>query len=201
MSQTYIPVALERLVHERANRQCEYCRCLSGFHSDAFAIEHIIPEAKGGTTEEANLALSCLGCNSFKGVFQTGRRLALSIKSNEQISANGLPASFVEDTWEQYLKDTADPFDVHKDYLGLISAPLETEVKNDLSDMQRWANFMEDARFMTEVESKGSGNAVKRSLLQSLQCPASLNSQQTVTKEDVVKLLRRLQFRQFDFLQ
>lgn len=72
MSQTYVPVALERLVHERANRQCEYCRCLSGFHSDSFAIEHIVPEAKGGATDEANLALSCLGCNGFKGAFQTG---------------------------------------------------------------------------------------------------------------------------------
>jgi 5-methylcytosine-specific restriction endonuclease McrA len=72
MSQTYIPMALERLVRERANGQCEYCRCLTGFHSDPFAIEHIVPEVRGGFTDEANLALSCLGCNSFKGAFQTG---------------------------------------------------------------------------------------------------------------------------------
>ncbi|GAB4457169.1 MAG: HNH endonuclease signature motif containing protein [Armatimonadaceae bacterium] len=72
MSQSYIPVALARLVTERARGQCEYCRCLSGFHSDPFAIEHIVPEALGGATEEANLALSCLGCNSFKGAFVTG---------------------------------------------------------------------------------------------------------------------------------
>jgi hypothetical protein len=30
------------------------------------------PEARGGATDETNLALSCLGCNSFKGAFQTG---------------------------------------------------------------------------------------------------------------------------------
>lgn len=71
MAGTYVSAALERLVAERASNQCEYCRCLSGFHSDPFAVEHIIPESRGGPTNEGNLALSCSGCNSFKGAFQT----------------------------------------------------------------------------------------------------------------------------------
>lgn len=73
MSQTYVPKALERLVVERAQGQCEYCRCLTDFSSDSFAVEHIIPESKDGATDEGNLALSCLGCNSFKGAFLAGR--------------------------------------------------------------------------------------------------------------------------------
>jgi hypothetical protein len=73
MSRSYIHAALARSVTERARGQCEYCRCLAGFHSDPFAVEHIIAEAAGGPTDEANLALSCLGCNSFKGAFLTGR--------------------------------------------------------------------------------------------------------------------------------
>ena len=72
MAQTHVPAALERLIFERSHGQCEYCRCLSGFHSDPFAVEHIIPGSRGGATHEANLALSCLGCNSFKAAFQTG---------------------------------------------------------------------------------------------------------------------------------
>lgn len=72
MSQTYIPLALQRFVEERARVQCEYCRCLSYVHSDPFAVDHIIPEARQGATNESNLALSCLGCNNFKGAFQTG---------------------------------------------------------------------------------------------------------------------------------
>jgi len=72
MSQAYVPRALVRAVTERAAGHCEYCRCLTGFSSDPFAIEHIIPEAQGGATEETNLALSCLGCNSCKGAFVTG---------------------------------------------------------------------------------------------------------------------------------
>ncbi len=72
MSQTYVPKALMRAVTERAAGQCEYCRCLTRFSADPFAVEHIIPEVRGGATEEANLALSCLGCNSVKGAFVTG---------------------------------------------------------------------------------------------------------------------------------
>lgn len=32
----------------------------------AFSIEHIIPAARGGSSTEENLALSCQGCNSHK---------------------------------------------------------------------------------------------------------------------------------------
>jgi len=46
---------------------------LSGFHPDPFAVEHIVPEARGGATDTTNLALSCLGCNSSKGAFVMGR--------------------------------------------------------------------------------------------------------------------------------
>ena len=76
MSQTYIPVALERLVRERASGYCEYCRCRSDFHSDPFSVDHIVPEARDGKTTEENLALCCLGCNSFKQAFVTGRDTA-----------------------------------------------------------------------------------------------------------------------------
>lgn len=72
MSKAHIPLATERIVRLRAQGQCEYCRCLSNFHSDPFAIEHILPEARGGTATEANLALSCPGSNSFNGRFLTG---------------------------------------------------------------------------------------------------------------------------------
>jgi HNH endonuclease len=69
MSKTYVPIALQREVTERARRYCEYCRCSSLFHSDPFSIEHIIPEVLGGDTITANLAFACLGCNKYKSIF------------------------------------------------------------------------------------------------------------------------------------
>ena len=35
-------------------------------------IDHIIPQAVGGTTALDNLCLACIGCNSYKRDFQVG---------------------------------------------------------------------------------------------------------------------------------
>lgn len=67
MARSYIPVAVDREVRARARYQCEYCRSPEDINTDPFSIEHIHPVSLGGTNEEANLALSCLGCNLAKG--------------------------------------------------------------------------------------------------------------------------------------
>lgn len=66
MSETRIPAALRRLVGERARGCCEYCRSQARFATEAFSVEHIIPESQGGPTSAENLALACQGCNSHK---------------------------------------------------------------------------------------------------------------------------------------
>lgn len=57
-----------RLVVERAQERCEYCRCPEEFTPDTFAIEHIHPRALGGSNLSNNLAFACQGCNGPKGV-------------------------------------------------------------------------------------------------------------------------------------
>jgi hypothetical protein len=64
---TYVSAALRRLVTERANAQCEYCRFPQTASLFAFEMEHIIAEKHDGITEAENLALSCPCCNRFKG--------------------------------------------------------------------------------------------------------------------------------------
>ena len=65
MSVTYIPAALRRATIERAGNRCEYCLLSDAYSAFSFHVDHIIPESKGGTTTEDNLAYSC-GCNHFK---------------------------------------------------------------------------------------------------------------------------------------
>ncbi|OYV78619.1 MAG: hypothetical protein B7Z73_19520, partial [Planctomycetia bacterium 21-64-5] len=60
-------VALERLVWQRANDACEYCRMPQALDAAPFQIDHIIAHKHGGVTEAENLALACLSCNLFKG--------------------------------------------------------------------------------------------------------------------------------------
>ncbi len=131
--------------------------------------------------------------------FQINSRLALSVKSNIQITASGINPSFVKDAWEQYSTNADNPFDTSKDYMGIISAPLDAETMNSLSEIQQYASVMDEVRFIAEVESKDSSNVIKRAIWGSLQCPPNIETQNNFTKEDAVRMLRRLQFLQLDF--
>ena len=57
---------LRQQVFERARGSCEYCRSQARYASQTFSAEHIVPRAKSGLTELANLALACQGCNNHK---------------------------------------------------------------------------------------------------------------------------------------
>ena len=67
-SKKKVPTALKRFVASRAFGLCEYCRSQEAFSPQPFSVEHILPEALGGLTEESNLAYSCQGCNGHKAV-------------------------------------------------------------------------------------------------------------------------------------
>lgn len=67
MSTTYIPVALRRLVEERAKYRCEYCLLPANLSFFSHEIDHIIAEKHEGKTEANNLAYTCWRCNRYKG--------------------------------------------------------------------------------------------------------------------------------------
>jgi len=58
---------LRKLVWDRAKRRCEYCQVPQKFDELPFHIDHIISQKQHGPTEESNLALACLACNTYKG--------------------------------------------------------------------------------------------------------------------------------------
>jgi 5-methylcytosine-specific restriction endonuclease McrA len=66
MPSVYIPVDKQRAVIERAEGRCEYCQSTADYATETFAVEHVMPVSRGGTSELDNLALSCLGCNGHK---------------------------------------------------------------------------------------------------------------------------------------
>lgn len=67
MSKTYIPKALRQQVTEQARRRCGYCLSQERITGQLLEVDHIIPEARGGPTEESNLWLMCSKCNQHKG--------------------------------------------------------------------------------------------------------------------------------------
>lgn len=62
-----VPVALRARVAERAKYRCGYCLSSQELLGMPMNIEHIVPEALGGSTDEENLWLACVRCNLYKG--------------------------------------------------------------------------------------------------------------------------------------
>ena len=72
MSHPGITEALRRKIRNDAGQRCGYCYSRQELVLGTLEIEHIVPLAKGGTDEEANLWLSCSLCNRYKATQVTG---------------------------------------------------------------------------------------------------------------------------------
>ncbi len=57
---------LKNRVRLKAKNRCGYCLTPQEIVSMPLEIEHIHPNAEGGTDEEENLWLACRNCNGFK---------------------------------------------------------------------------------------------------------------------------------------
>jgi hypothetical protein len=68
-----ISVASRQRVAEAARFHCGYCLTAQRIVRPLLGIDHIIPEARGGTSDEENLWLACPMCNSHKADRQKAR--------------------------------------------------------------------------------------------------------------------------------
>lgn len=63
----HVSAELRRIVQQRADHRCEYCRIPGILTFAPLEIDHIVSMKHGGATDESNLALSCSLCNKHKG--------------------------------------------------------------------------------------------------------------------------------------
>jgi hypothetical protein len=112
------------------------------------------------------------------------RRLAISAKGNQQVSASGLPSDFVAHAWEQW-RDPQGPFNHACDGLMLVTlGNLQTfdaawrEVKNACSGLDA-------ALTMSRIRSNRSQSRI----LDSVQKPEGTS---IATDEETIKLIRCL---------
>lgn len=63
---SYIGVELERRVRSAARNRCGYCLSPQHLVMARLQIEHILPLAKDGSSDESNLWLACPICNGHK---------------------------------------------------------------------------------------------------------------------------------------
>lgn len=67
-----ISTALRKRIREQSKDRCGYCLSEQRYVMGRLEIDHILPQAHGGTDDETNLWLSCRMCNGFKGAQTTG---------------------------------------------------------------------------------------------------------------------------------
>jgi 5-methylcytosine-specific restriction endonuclease McrA len=66
---TRVPNTVRQFVRIRANKQCEYCHRPDVYSVVSFHVDHIIPTKQhDGSSDEENLAWSCVHCNISKSV-------------------------------------------------------------------------------------------------------------------------------------
>ena len=68
-----MPHRLYQAVATRARHRCEYCRAPEEVFNQEFEVDHVVPQASGGSDDFANLALACRSCNLRKGTAQRAR--------------------------------------------------------------------------------------------------------------------------------
>lgn len=61
-----VPETIRQRIAEAARFRCGYCLTSQHVIGPLLEIDHIIPEARGGTNDEDNLFLACPMCNSHK---------------------------------------------------------------------------------------------------------------------------------------
>ena len=66
MPKPTVTAQMRRVITERAEGRCEYCRSVAEYATESFAVEHIHPLSRDGTSTLDNLALTCFGCNGHK---------------------------------------------------------------------------------------------------------------------------------------
>jgi len=67
MNRTSISQAVREHVAAEARYRCGYCQTQQAIIGMPLHIEHIIPQATGGSSETDNLWLACPPCNNYKG--------------------------------------------------------------------------------------------------------------------------------------
>lgn len=121
--------------------------------------------------------------------------VAISIKSNAQLTKKGFPKEFVKDAWELARLD--GPFQVGRDALCLATAPVDIEVQQACSSLLGKLVTADEERFAKRLSKPGYANEIERNTFGSLGCPAEVAT--GVAEAEVVRLAKSIRHRSFDF--
>ncbi|MEI3802332.1 MULTISPECIES: AAA family ATPase [unclassified Chitinophaga] len=130
---------------------------------------------------------------------QTIRRIAVSVKSNQQFNSKGCPAEINRLLWEQTLHHNSLVFNKDSDALCLVEAPISPAASADLNQLLQQAVHQDKATLHQRILTDRFYSKSGRKIYQSFYCPPDLAALYTVREEDTVNLLKCFMEREMDF--
>ena len=128
------------------------------------------------------------------------RHLAISIKSNQQVTRNGFPSDFVHQAWEQWLGVGPGVFQEGRDLLALAVGRLGSKIKAAWHDLLQEARDTTPDRLLQRIKSRRQSSGLKRAVFQSLLPPRDLRRGRNAEQE-TARLLPHIRLLHFDFLE
>jgi hypothetical protein len=120
--------------------------------------------------------------------------LALSVKSDRQVTAAGFPRQFTEAAWEQYSDtNSSNPFVLHRDLFGLVVGALAGTVLEAWQTLFRALRFGDTSRIAARYSSQGESSEIGRTLLR------SFVSAKHPELTEAVSIVRNVRLYHFDF--
>lgn len=127
------------------------------------------------------------------------RHLALSLKSDRQVTRNGFPPDFVQTVWEQWLGTPSGTFQEDRDVLALAVGDLAGNIKSAWDQMLGEALATDPGRLARRFRSGGHSSRLKRALFRSLRCPSDLKRSGASDAPAAARLLAHIRLMHFDF--
>lgn len=123
-------------------------------------------------------------------------QVAISIKSNVQITTNGFPQDTTLRIWKQFLEGSP-PFDADRDLLLFAVGEISSGILSDWTDIQREVSSDDDKRISNRLAADGAWSKTKKVLFNSLACPDEKYKDAGLS---ICTIIRRLRVKSFDFL-
>ena len=132
----------------------------------------------------------------FSGTVEQGftRHLAISCKSNEQVTNTGLPGEFVARCWRQWTKPDPNPMHRGRDSIALMTRGRNNEFMATWSDLKRDAPGADRVLAVSRMRATNKSRAI----LESVKGPAATVGA-SPTDADVVEMINRIVVQPFDF--
>lgn len=126
-------------------------------------------------------------------------KVAVSIKSNQQFSANGCPSDINRLLWEQYLGEKSKVFRPGIDKMCLVESAVPAKVVESLNTLLAHAKVQDPDDLHKRLYQRGYSSKAIQKIYESFSCPADLQQKHTVAKSEAAKLLKDFLHIDMDF--